>query len=260
VPIVPQDMLRTCVMIALLAALAFDTVGAGAQIPTDRGGVRFQVDATGLEPGRATYGLTLERPGEEPERLGWRAVSVSETVFAGASAWVLVEERSSPWGHATDTLLMNPSTFRPLRWGAAQSRAHLGLVFSGDSVFGAATGPAGRQNILMGIPPRTLVNAAMVEVLFRLVTLYPDWRDSLNVVTVGLGGADTVPAELLVIGEEEIRVPAGVFDCWIVALGAGESQTLYWVSKRNRVVVKTRQLLPRQGGAQLVSLLERPPF
>src|SRR5437764_577894 len=61
-----------------------------------------------------------------------------------------------------------------------------------------------------------------------------------------------------VIGDDNIRVPAGQFDCWVVSVRGGEgARGLYWVTKRDPVVVRSTLDVPALGGAQLVSVLTR---
>ena len=75
--------------------------------------------------------------------------------------------------------------------------------------------------------------------LMRLLPLRAGWSGS---VQAGPFGTATFRlTSLRVVGEETIRVPAGEFDCWRVAMGAGPTgfQTL-WVSKAERLLVRSR--------------------
>ena len=52
-----------------------------------------------------------------------------------------------------------------------------------------------------------------------------------------------------------MRVPAGTFDCWVVAVHADAGRGLYWVTKPDPIVVRSALDVPAMGGAQLVSAL-----
>ena len=54
------------------------------------------------------------------------------------------------------------------------------------------------------------------------------WEDSATVLSMTLSGSAIVPARLTVIGEDRVRVPAGTFDCWVVAVHGDPARGLYW--------------------------------
>jgi hypothetical protein len=56
-----------------------------------------------------------------------------------------------------------------------------------------------------------------------------------------------------VTGEETIQVPAGSFECWIVTVSSDAAQSIYWVSKRDPIVVRSAQ--PGVNGTRVVSEL-----
>ena len=66
-----------------------------------------------------------------------------------------------------------------------------------------------------------------------------------------------IPTRLTVIGEVRVRVPAGTFDCWVVAVHADAARGLYWVTKQDPQIVRSALDVPSLGGAQLVSALTR---
>jgi hypothetical protein len=68
------------------------------------------------------------------------------------------------------------------------------------------------------------------------------------VVVSGVGKSTAIPASIQVTGEESLLTAAGTFDCWIVTLATDFGNTQYWVSKTDRIVVQTRQVVPETGG------------
>jgi hypothetical protein len=98
----------------------------------------------------------------------------------------------------------------------------------------------------------------MLETVLRLLPLSSTWEDSAATLTGEGTNVVALPARLSVIGEDRVRLPAGTFDCWVVAMHAGDqARGLYWVTKRDPIVVRTALDVPSMGGAQLVSALTR---
>src|SRR5205085_6726419 len=126
-----------------------------------------------------------------------------------------------------------------------------------DTVFGATSAPAGRHSMIGTLPGGAIVSSAMLETVLRLVPLQNAYEDSATIVSVTLGSNAVVPARLAVIGEDRVRVPAGTFDCWVVAVRADAGRSLYWVTKRDPIVVRAALDVPSLGGAQLIYALTR---
>jgi hypothetical protein len=97
----------------------------------------------------------------------------------------------------------------------------------------------------------------MLETVLRLLPLQLAYEDSANVVSVTLGSNASLPTRFAVIGEDRVRVPAGTFDCWVVSVRADAGRSLYWVTKRDPIVVRAALDVPSVGGAQLIYALTR---
>ncbi len=67
----------------------------------------------------------------------------------------------------------------------------------------------------------------------------------------------SLPTRFAVIGEDRVRVPAGTFDCWVVSVRADAGRSLYWVTKRDPIIVRAALDVPTMGGAQLIYALTR---
>jgi hypothetical protein len=57
--------------------------------------------------------------------------------------------------------------------------------------------------------------------------------------------------------EEDVTVPAGTFPSWVVSLRTGNGDKWLWVSKEQRIVVKSSQTLAQLDGAVLDRVLTR---
>lgn len=250
---------------ALVASIAAVVAGHGfAQVPVgdtsrksppDTSQRRLAIDPRLLTPGAFIYDMSLERDASTTP-LGSRTVSVGAAPYAGSPAWLLLETRIGERIAATDSLFVDPS-LHPLHWSAMIGQARLAAEFRGDTAYGATSGPPGRRSIVMAVPPRTIVSAAMIETILRIAPIQVGWEDTVATLSVSLTGASVSPTRMYVVSEDRVQVPAGTFDCWVVAVQSEGSKGLYWVTKRDPIVVRSTLDVPALGGAQLVSALTR---
>lgn len=229
------------------SAIARDTT-AGRRVP---------INAMNLRPTQLIYSMVLERDNGSTA-IGTRTVDVSRTTYVGTPAWLLVETRSVTGAPAVDSLYADGADLHALHWSAAQGDAHLVMEFRGDTVYGGTSAPPGRRSATAAVPAGTLVNGAMLENVLRLLPLQPTFEDSTATLSVTLGGMNVLPTRIAVIGDDRVRVAAGTFDCWVVSVHAGDTaRGLYWVTKRDPIVVRSALDVPTLGGAQLVTELTR---
>ena len=250
---------------ALVASIATLVAGHGlAQVPVgdtsrksppDSSQRKQGIDPRLLTPGAFVYDMSLERDASTTP-LGSRTVSVAAAPYAGAPAWLLLETRIGDRIAASDSLFVDPS-LHPQHWSAMLGQARLAAEFRGDSAYGATSGPTGRRSIVMAVPARTIVSGAMLETILRIAPIQVGWEDTVATLTVSLTGASVSPTRIYVVGEDRVSVPAGTFDCWVVAAQSEGSKGLYWVTKRDPIVVRSTLDVPALGGAQLVSALTR---
>jgi hypothetical protein len=247
--------MRLCRTLALI--LVVSASSAAAQIG-DFVAPRIRPDGGSLMPVVLTYMATLQR-GVELKPLGERAVQLTKTTYAGLSAWEIVETRGAGASASVDTLVVDYLTLAPYHWGATQPMPALGsgvppigariaAEFRGDTIIGVMSSPAGRRSLIAALQPGAYITAAHIEVALRgLPIAAPNWRDSTWVVVSGVGKSTAIPAAMHVTGEDKLLTTAGTFDCWIVSLTTELGSTQYWVSKSDRIVVQTMQLVPETG-------------
>jgi hypothetical protein len=224
--------------------------------PGDSVARRMHVNATSLRPGQYVYQTTLERD-VSTTILGTRTVTVTQGAYAGMPAWLLIETRSGDGIPAVDSLFADLTALRPVHWSSTLGGARLVAEFRGDTVYGGTSAPTGRHSMVAAVPEGSLVSAAMLETAIRLLSLQTAWEDSTTILSASLSGMTPLPARIAVIGQEVVRVPAGSFDCWVVSVHADQSRGLYWVTKRDPIVVRSMLDVPLLGGAELVSALTR---
>lgn len=244
-------------VLVALATLSLPHAGAAQVPPADSGAHRLRLSPPALRGGQFVYQMTLEQ-NAGTTILGTRTVTVSISNYAGTPAWLLLDTKLLDASLDTDSLYVDLSSLTPLHLNSIQNSARLALEFRGDTAFGGTSGPPGRRSIVATVPAVTFINSAMLETVLRLLPLSPSWEDSALTFTASLGANATVPTRLSVIGEDRVRLPAGTFDCWVVAVHAGDTaRGMYWVTKQDPIVVRSALDLPTMGGAQLVEALTR---
>ena len=180
---------------------------------------------------------------------------MAQTSYAGSPAWLLSETRSGDGIPFADSLFAGITDLHPIHWNSTLGGARLAAEFRGDTAFGATSAPSGRRSMVVAMPSGTFVSGPMLESALRVLPLQTGWEDSTSTLSVSLSGNTISPTRLSVIGEDRVRVPAGTYDCWVVAVHADPGRGLYWVTKRDPIVVRSAIDIPSMGGAQLVSAL-----
>jgi len=241
-----------CLLLALTALRA-----AGAQVQAGENTPRkFRIPAAVIAPGQYVYQTTLEQ-NSGTTVLGTRTIAVSQTTYAGSPVWLLLETRAGDGIPAADSLLTGIVDLHPVHWSSNLGGARLAAEFRGDTVFGATSAPAGRRSMVAAVPSGTMISGAMLETVLRLLPLQTGWEDSTGTLSISLNGNMVIPTRMSVIGEDRVRVPAGTYDCWVVAVHADVGRGMYWVTKTDPIVVRSVLDVPAMGGAQLVSALTR---
>jgi hypothetical protein len=238
------------VLVTLLLASAH---GSGAQDSTVAVRHPLPLDTSRVQPFRRTYDI-LVHTRDSIVVLGQREVVLSAATYAGAPAWLFVETRTGVVP-SIESLYVAPS-LRPIHWSSALGAARLGVEFVGDSIYGASTAPGGRRNIVLAGRPDLLISGAMAEAFLPLLPLAPAWTDSVGIFAADASTSTILPAELVVVGEENLMVDSTMQrPAWVVALRWGTESVarsvLYWIDKETGAALRIEQPLPAHVGTLL---------
>jgi hypothetical protein len=205
----------------------------------------LSLDVARVQPFRRAYDIVV-RTTDSAVVIGERDLTLTSSEYSGSAGWLLVETRTGSVP-ATESLYVS-SDLRPLHLSASLGLARLGLEFVGDSIYGVATTPAGRQNVIALGRPDLVVTQPMVEALLPLLPLTPAWSDSVAVLGIDAVSHSVWPGELAVVGEEDLVDTLTARPTWVLTLRAGDRQVLYWMAKDTGEVLRVRQPLPREAG------------
>jgi hypothetical protein len=225
-------------VVALLTALsvhgfAQDTVPSSRHV--------LPLDVSRLQPFHRSYDIVIQSP-DSTFVIGLREVAMLPSIYAGAPSWLLVETRSGAVPSVESLYVARD--MRPIHWSSALGAARLGAQFVGDSIYGATSSPVGRQNIVVRGRPDLLVSSMMVEALLPLLPLTVGWVDSVGVLAVDGGNTSVVPAELIVIGEEDLFVDSlPARSSWVVALRTEPRYVLFWIDKETGATLRVQHAL-----------------
>ena len=228
---------RLCAPLLLLLVGA---TAAGAQVPDSIPSFERPNGAL-MRTVSLTYALSLTRASGQVTPLGTRTVSVSDSPFAGAPAWLIADARHGTVVETTDSVWLARADLTPIRWASTIGRAQLGAAFARDSAFGAIDMYQGRGSFAVPAATNTLLSAGMVERVIELLPLRDGYRAAATLMLVDGTSPRVVAAELVVVQSSRIDVARRATDCWLVALRAGAIEQRLWVSKDGSRVVRTEQ-------------------
>lgn len=232
--------------IALLAALM------PGLLPAQQG----SVDASSLRPARFSYELTLTRDGLA-QPLGGQTISFTDATYAGAPSWLILEARDGGGVSALDSIVATRDLRTPLHWGATMGQARLAAEFTRDSVYGATSSPLGRKSLIGPAPRGVIASEGMLDGLLQVAPIEVGWSTDATLLVIDLTGTRLIAGRLSAEREEDVTVPAGTFQTWVISLRTGNGEKWLWVSKEHRMVVKSSQALSQLGGAVLDRVLTR---
>lgn len=202
----------------------------------------LSLELSRLQPFHRAYDMIV-RTADSAIVIGARDLTLTSAEYSGSPAWLLVETRTG-LVPAAESLYLAPD-FRPLHLSSSLGLSRLGLEFVGDSIYGVATTPAGRQNVVAIGRTDLVVSESMLEVLLPLLPLTPTWSDSVGVLEVGAVSHTVWPGELAVIGEESVSTDSvAPRPSWVVGLRSGDRTVLYWMAKDSGETLLVRQTLP----------------
>jgi hypothetical protein len=247
--------MRTLIRLALLGSLFHGRALAG-QTAADSLASLLRVDATGLRAARYSYDVTMTRDGLT-QALGSQTITYSSATYAGAPSWLILESRFGTGVNGLDSLLASRDQLVPLHWGTSSGSARLAAEFARDTLYGATSSPLGKRSLIGAAPRGVIATEGMLDGILQLAPIDDGWMANTTLLVADLTGTRLVPARLAVEREEEVTVPAGTFPTWVVSLRTDSVEKLVWVSKEDRMVVRSSQRLPQMGGAVLDRALTR---
>ena len=212
-----------------------------------------------IETGTWTYASRVDQ-GVSAHNEADRIITVSETMHEGVPAYRVT--LLLPLGETSlvDTLLMRKDDLRPI-WRRAVSDTIFEIIYQAqDSMITGSTRMPGRNGpIAARMLPNTFLNYHALRLWFRRLPLAAGFVDTAGMVIPRGDSGQVVPVQVSVVGEERIYAPNGPCDCFVVLLQGQGIGELYWIDKRTRHVVRTRESYGGQGAVLQLDLARFEP-
>jgi dienelactone hydrolase len=201
------------------------------------------------------YATTMSVMGQELELEQTTTAEVAE--YDDLPAWRLVSSGTLMGQALSDTLYVARDTFTPLARRIHQGPQQVSLTF-GDGVVDADAGAMGSRSTTFDGP--LAVDGAAFDVGLGTLPLAEGYRASMQLFD--LMQAAVQPYAVVVTAIEQVTVPAGTFEAFVVEIrpaDGGAARRSYVATQEPRVVLRQETPLPAQMGggtavSQLVSL------
>ena len=213
-------------------------------------------------PVRATYRGTVVQEGQQTQDAGTRSITVTR-VDAREPAWRVVTALQAEGLVGGDTVEFRRNDQSPLRRHAKIGDSELTLVVDSQTARGLFVVAQRVTPLNVPLGKNAFLNYYALHAALAALPIGKSWRMEASVLELNDGPA-FLPLTLAVAGDEQVSVPAGTYDCWVIDVsgttGALRVHERYWFAKEKRVVVRTVEDLG-DGGAELhldLVSLDRP--
>ncbi len=207
-------------------------------------------DSAGRVRTRNTIQLRVDRKDTSGTSL-WRVASVERDV-------------AKPGWSRTDTIDIAASDLRMVRARADEAPyrgySHIGVTRRLDGMRLRGTMRAERNGTLsaerhfdrvLSMEAAPYVPDAFAPLFFMGVALDAEWKGRVSILGWAVRDDDVfVPVAMRVIGDETLRLPAGEFSCWRLAIEYPGRRIDYWVRKSDGLGVRSLDSTPGPGRAE----------
>ena len=203
-----------------------------------------------MNQGEFTINLTIEMGGQKMPMTLTRSIKENE------NTWEIAEEASTPMGAMTTTNLLDKATLMPVKMDFTQGPASGSFDYTKSAVKGAVNMNGTDTPIEVALDAPVCPDGGALGLYLASLELEPGFSASLR--TFDMQGAKVKYHNMVVVGEEEITVPAGSYSTLKVEVkpadGSAGSQT-FWIDMESHLVPKHAAVVPEMGGAVVTSEL-----
>jgi dipeptidyl aminopeptidase/acylaminoacyl peptidase len=216
-----------------------------------------EFDGARLAPVTVSYVTTLEAMGQEL-RIE-QEITATEAEEEGASVWRVASTGTMMGQPMEDVTVLTRDDLRPLRRSIQQGPQQIEITYGEDQVT-ALAGPLGELTAEFEGP--IAVEGAVFDVGLGTLPLAPGYDARIQLFE--LAQASVRPYAVVVTGTEEVTVPAGTFETFVVEIRPADGsppRRAYVSVDEPRVVVRQVSPLPAQmgGGTATSELVEVQP-
>lgn len=217
---------RRCLTVALAGVALVILAGCSRPTPT---GLIFNA-APWQEGEQHTFQLT----DVDGNRAGIATfVMTGGTNDAGEAMWSIERVISAQGDTETLTMKVSAAGFRPqssyLERSNAAGTETVDAQYNGPEVNMVLTSRADVMSTQRVEIPSDAREMASLPMIVRALPLARGYATQINAFTPIVGLLDR--ATISVVGDEQVTVPAGTYDTWVVTADTGDAVTRFWVAK-----------------------------
>ncbi|HKT08562.1 MAG TPA: hypothetical protein VJR24_11745 [Gemmatimonadaceae bacterium] len=209
-----------------------------------------------LKPMKWLYVISLVNGETTPQRIGFRTLSLTDTSYAGAPAWLVVDARQMQTVTYAESLYVKRADLAPLYRVEHTPTGQTVSRYAADSIRTSFDDDsAGHAAVAMAADRGALPTLYLVEGLLSASPLGPNWTATARMTAIGRDSSGVVSLGLRTVGQDKVNVPDGLFDAWVLALTLGKSEETIWVRKSDGVVLREELPVAGMEGARVQMLL-----
>ncbi|MGH9791547.1 MAG: alpha/beta fold hydrolase [Candidatus Acidiferrales bacterium] len=203
-----------------------------------------------LQPGTASYTGSIQA-GERTIPL-----TVTREIKEVNGEWMVTESSKLPTGEVTDVARLEKGSLVTSSRSIQQGPVVIELAFKNGKATGTMNMGGQSRQVAADTGGAVFADGAGTAPVIASLPLAMDYTATFR--NFDVQSQQVKILRLKVVGEEKVTVPAGTFDAYKVEITSAEGdggQSLLWVAKDSRKVVKTSQTLPQLNGAVLTTEL-----
>ncbi len=178
------------------------------------------------------------------------AISSVRTVREEGGCWVVTETTKMPMGEAVDTTTMAKDSLAPQKRLVKQGPVTIDLAYEGTKANGTMAMGGDPKPFSIELGGGTYAEGSGSQDALACLPLAEGYTVTFR--NVDLRRQKVQLKQAKVLGQEDVKVPAGSFKTWKVEISSAEGDPdsfIQWVDTATRKVVKTLATLPQMGGA-----------
>jgi dipeptidyl aminopeptidase/acylaminoacyl peptidase len=233
-----------------LRAITVDPATVVLARTVDPSAIGVPTPAVALQPGRFGYAIRLEMAGQTVP------LSSSIEIADEGESWVITETARTPAGDTIDRTVLAKEGLVLRSRAITQGAVSITLAVADGTITGRMSMGAQGQDISAALDGELFADGAGAPLVLATLPLAEGYTTAFRNFSLQPPKARTV--QLAVVGREEVTVPAGTFDAFVVELTSpdDENETTFWVAVESRRAVKSVATGPQLNGGRLTAELQ----
>lgn len=247
---------------AKLEAITVDPATVTVTDPVDTSSMNAPAfDGTALQPMTATYDISFEVQGQ-PVALGSPTRTVAAVEHEGQPGWAIVDRATLPpaMGAAAmlDSTVVTRADLAPLYRKMQQGPGTIEMAYADDEIAGTMSQGGQSMPMRVALDAPVMAGGAVLEVGLGTMPLEVGYEAALQTYNPSPTAAGVDDYVVRVTGMEDVTVPAGTFETYVVEfdkLDSNEDTVAYFRTSDRLVVKSVTTLPPQMGGGPITSAL-----